>query len=447
MPKMAVLRITVATLAAIAPLAVHADPAADFADLLDDAWEWELRENPVRASRLGDRRYNDRWGDLSFEAIERREQEQQAFLERLQAIDAAALDEQDRLNYELFRRQLQNDIDAYRFRTYLMPVSHRGGVQNLDSVTEALRFATVEDYEDWLARLAGVDTVIEQTMALQERGRRSGYMPPKILMQRVPDQIESQLVDDPAESPFFEVFTGMPERIAEEDRERLRQAALSVIGEEILPAYREFDRYFEATYLPASRDSIGASELPYGDEFYAFRVRYYTTTSMTPDEIHRLGLSEVKRIRSEMQAIIDGLAFEGDFGEFLTFLRKDARFYYQEPEELLEAYRATAKRIDPGLVKLFGKLPRVPYGVRPIPESIAPDTTTAYYSRPAADGSRPGYYYVNLYRPEVRPKYEIEVLTVHEAMPGHHLQISLAQELEGLPEFRRYSGFTAFTEG
>ena len=447
MPKSALFRTLAAVLAASAPLAALADAAADLETLFEDAWQWELREYPVRASRLGDRRYNDRWTDMSPEAIERREAEQKAFLERLLAIDATVLEREARLNYELFRRQLENEIEAYRFRSYLMPVSHRGGVQNLDALAESLRFATVEDYEDWLERLAGVDTVIEQTMALQERGRRSRYLPPQVLMQRVPDQIEAQLVDDPADSPFYAVFADMPESIPVADRERLREAALAVIGEEVLPAYRELAGYFEKTYLPASRESIGASELPYGDEFYRFRVRSYTTTSMTPDEIHRLGLSEVRRIRGEMQAIIEQLEFEGDFHDFLEFLRSDPRFYYDTPEALLQAYRATAKRIDPGLVRLFGRLPRMPYGVRPIPDSIAPDTTTAYYSRPAADGSRPGYYYVNLYRPEVRPTYEIEVLTVHEAMPGHHLQIALAQELAGLPEFRRYSGFTAFTEG
>ncbi|HZD53854.1 MAG TPA: DUF885 domain-containing protein, partial [Woeseiaceae bacterium] len=361
--------------------------------------------------------------------------------------DSAGLTDTDRLNYEIFRRQLQNDIDAYRFRTWLMPISHQGGVQNLESVAEALPFATLENYEDWLERMAAVDAVIEQTMALQEQGRRSGYMPPKVLMQRVPDQIAAQLVDDPRESPFFAVFAELPETIAEADRERLSESALELIEKEIVPAYRDFDRYFRDMYLPACRESIGASELPYGKEFYEFRTRYYTTTRMTPDEIHRLGLSEVRRIRDEMEAIIEGLEFEGDFHEFLAFLRSDPRFYYKDPRELLEAYRATAKRIDPELVTLFGRLPRTPYGVRPIPETIAPDTTTAYYSPPAADGSRPGYYYVNLYRPEVRPKYEIEVLTVHEAVPGHHLQIALAQELQGLPEFRKYSGFTAFIEG
>jgi uncharacterized protein (DUF885 family) len=243
----------------------------------------------------------------------------------------------------------------------------------------------------------------------------------------------------------------MPDTIPPAEQERLRAEAVRIIDEKIVPAYRKFRRYFADTYLPASRDSIGVSELPDGKEYYEYCTRVYTTTSMTPDEIHELGLSEVQRIRAEMQTIIDGLVddrqFEGDFAEFLQFLRSDPRFYYDTSEELFEAYLATAKRIDPELVRLFGKLPRMPYGLRPIPENTAPDTTTAYYSRPAGDGSRAGYYYVNLYRPEVRPKYEIEVLTVHEAVPGHHLQIALAQELENVPEFRRYSGFTAFIEG
>src|SRR5690606_35444267 len=377
----------------------------------------------------------------------RREREQRAFMERLRAIDPEALGDEDRLNYELFRRQLENDLDAFRFRTYLMPVSHRGGVQNLESLAEALPFTTLEHYEDWLARMAAVDTVLEQARALMEQGRRAGYVPPRILMERVPAQLEAQLVDRPEDSPFYAVFERIPASLPAAEAERLEEAARTLIENEIVPAYREFDRYFRTTYLPACRDSIGASELPYGDELYRFLVRSYTTTDMTPDQVHRLGLDEVARIRGEMEAIIEELEFEGSFRDFLEHLRTDPRFYYEDPEELLEAYRATAKRIDPELVRLFGKLPRTPYGVRPIPDAVAPATTTGSYSRPAADGSRPGWYYVNLYRPEMRPKYEIEVLTVHEAVPGHHLQIALAQKLVGLPEFRKYSGFTAFVEG
>ena len=351
------------------------------------------------------------------------------------------------LNYDLFRRDLLDDIDGFRFKNYLMPISQRGGVQSLESTAETVRLANVQDYEDWLVRMSQVEKVIEQTMALQEEGRKNGFMPPRVLMERIPAQIDSQLVEDAQTSPFYIAFADMPETIDAEDQARLRAAATEIIDGSIVPAYREFDRYFNETYLPAATESIGASELPDGKEFYEYRARSYTTTQMTPDEIHRLGLDEVKRIRDEMQLVIDELEFDGTFAEFLHFLRTDPQFYYETPEELYDGYLAVSKRIDPELVKLFGKLPRMPYGLRPIPDNIAPDTTTAYYNRPAADGSRPGYYYVNLYRPEVRPKYEMEVLSIHEAVPGHHLQIALQMELEDMPNFRKYSGFTAFTEG
>ena len=428
-------------------LCAHADPGEDFTTLLTEAWEWQLTEYPVFASRLGDRRRNDQWQDLSLAAFTRRHEDQQAFLRRLRAIDSATLTTDDQLNYDLFRRELENSIDAHQYKNYLMPMSQRGGVQSLESTAETVRLATVEDYEDWLARMAGVEKIIEQTMKLQEEGRKSGYMPPKILMERIPDQIGSQLVEDPGNSPFFIAFAEMPDAINETDQERLRQMAKDLIDESIVPAYRRFSRYFNGTYLPASRDSIGASSLPNGEAFYEYRTQSFTTTSMTPDEIHRLGLNEVKRIRGEMQLIIDELEFDGDFADFLHFLRTDSQFYYDTSEELFDGYLAVSKRIDPELVKLFGRLPRIPYGLRPIPDNIAPDATTAYYNQPAADGSRPGYYYVNLYRPEVRPKYEMEVLSVHEAVPGHHLQISLQMELEETPEFRKYIDFTAFTEG
>jgi len=424
-----------------------AGPVEDFQQLLEEAWEWQLDENPVWASILGDRRANDRWGDDSLQAIERRFQEQRAFMARLRAIDASKLGKTDQLNYDLFRRDLQNEIDANQYRAYLMPINQRGGVQTLESIAERLPMSSVQDYEDWLARMASVDQVIEQTMALQEAGRKQGFMPPKILMQRIPDQIAAQLVENAEDSPFFGAFRDLPDAFSDDDKQRLRESAASIIDGKIVPAYRDFNRYFERTYLPASRDSIGASSLPDGNAFYEFRARSFTTTQMTPDEIHRLGLNEVSRIRAEMQLIIDELEFDGEFGDFLNFLRTDPQFYYDDPQELFDAYLAICKRIDPELVKLFGKLPRMPYGLRAIPDNIAPDTTTAYYSQPSADGTRAGYYYVNLYKPEVRPKYEMEVLSVHEAMPGHHLQIALQMELPDMPDFRRYSGFTAFVEG
>jgi uncharacterized protein (DUF885 family) len=424
-----------------------ADAREDFHALLDEAWEWYLAENPMVASRAGDRRYNTEWSDDSLAAIERRHLERRDFLRRVYAIDRAALPEADKLNYELFRRDLQRRVDEHQFSGFLMPFSQRGGVQNLDSQAAYLRFEKVADFEDWLARLDKIDTVVEQTIEVANRGIEQGVVLPRILMERIPDQIAVQLVEDGKDSPFYRTFETMPDSIAAKDQERLRAAAIRTIEDTVVPAYRKLARYFDKTYLPATRDSIGLSNLPNGSAWYEFLARQYTTTVMTPDEIHRTGLEEVKRIRGEMQQIIDELEFEGDFQDFLTFLRTDPQFYYDNPDDLYEAYLATSKRIDPELVKLFGTLPRMPYGVKPIPDAIAPDTTTAYYSRPAADGSRAGIYWVNLYKPEVRPKYEIEVLSVHEAMPGHHLQLAIQQELGDMPNFRRYSGFTAFVEG
>ncbi len=427
--------------------AAFAGPTEDFNALLDEAWEWQLRESPMMASGLGDRRYNDQWTDYSLAAIKRRQDETREFLRRAYGIDRNGLSAADQLNHELFRRSLQDRVDQFPFNGHLIPFYQRGGVQNLDSNTSRLRFVTVKDYEDWIARLGKIDVVIEQTIDLADAGIDAGLVSPRVLMERLPNQIAAQVVDEPEDSPFWKVFAEMPDTIGDEDQERLRAMARTTIADTVLPAYRELDEYFSETYLPASRDTIGLSELPNGEDWYELRARQFTTTQLTPNEIHRIGLDEVARIRGEMQKIIDELDFAGSFQDFLAFLRTDPQFYYEDPEELYEAYLATSKRIDPELVKLFGKLPRMPYGVQPIPETIAPDTTTAYYSRPAADGSRAGIYWVNLYKPEVRPKYEIEVLSVHEAMPGHHLQLALQQELGDMPNFRRFMGFTAFVEG
>ena len=434
-------------LSLILPALANADVDAEFEALLDEVWEWQLAQNPVFASQLGDRRYNRQWGDASLAAIEARHLETRAFLRQLVSIDSATLSDANRLNYELFRRELTSDVERHQFMGYLAPISHRGGLQNLDSLANLLRFETAEDYEDWIARLGQIDTLVEQIIALAEAGISEGIVPPRALMKRVPAQIEAQLVEQPADSPFFAPFEELPDTLGPSEAEAIRAEALETIESVVLPAYRKLDAWFSETYLPAARGSIGLSALPNGSSWYEFLAREFTTTTMTPDEIHRLGLDEVRRIRDEMEVVMAEVEFEGSFREFLEFLRTDPQFYYDNPDDLYEAYLATSKRIDPELVKLFGKLPRMPYGVRPIPDSIAPDTTTAYYTPPAADGSRAGIYWVNLYMPEVRPKYEIEVLSVHEAVPGHHLQLALQQELGDMPDFRRYSGFTAFVEG
>lgn len=442
-------RLNIALLALLfaASSSARADAGTDFGALLTEHWEWQLANSPIMASMIGDRRYNDQWQDQDLDAIQGRYEDTREFLQRAYAIDRAALSEADQLNYELFRRQLQDDVDRHRFRGYLLPFFHRGGVQNLENVTNQLPLVTTGDFEDWLVRVGKINVVVDQEIALAEAGRKAGIMAPRVLMQRIPQQLKLQLVENPVDSPFYRVFANLPDSVPIEDQQRLRAAALETIQKKVLPAYKKLDRYFNGKYLPASRESIGLSALPDGDAWYEHLARSFTTTRMTPDEIHRLGLEEVKRLRGEMQAIIGEVGFEGSFQEFLVFLRTDAQFYFDDPDDLYEAYLATCKRIDPELVNLFGVLPRMPYGVKPVPASIAADTTTAYYSRPAADGSRAGIYWVNLYKPEVRPKYEIEVLSVHEAMPGHHLQIALQQELGDLPMFRRFLGFTAFVEG
>lgn len=440
-------KIVLTTLLVSMSSACYANASSEFTTLLDEHWEWQLAASPTMASQLGDRRYNDQWPDQNLQAIEQRHDDIREFLRRAYAIDRRDLSIDNQLNYELFRRQLEDTVDAYQFNNHLMPFSHRGGVQNLDNLTNSLRLTTVEDFEDWLARISKIDDVIEQTIALAEKGRKSGYMAPKILMQRIPNQLSLQVVEIASASPLFMAFENMPDSISAADRERLRADAMEIIEDKVLPAYRKLDRYFNKKYLPAARESVGLSALPNGTAAYEYLVRSFTTTRMTPDDIHRLGLEEVKRIRDEMAKVIEEVGFEGSFQDFLVFLRTDPQFYYDTPEALYEAYLATSKRIDPELVNLFATLPRMPYGVKPIPDSIAADTTTAYYSRPAADGSRAGIYWVNLYRPDVRPKYEIEVLSVHEAMPGHHLQIALQQELGDVPDFRRFLGFTAFVEG
>jgi len=433
----------------VADADVGSRPAAQGAlyGLFEEAWELDMQDNPVWASMLGDRRFNRAWGELSAASFERRRMANAAILKRLDSIDQESLSPQDQINFLLFDQAYESRMAEAEHPTHLMPISQRGGIQTLDEIGDRLRLETVQDFDDWLARLAQIDQLMQQTIALMKEGMASGYVPPKITMSRVPGQIAKQLVSTAEESLFFKPFEILPNSIAPAQQARLQSEARSIINETVIPAYQTLEKFFNEEYLPACRDSIGASDLPNGAAFYEYRVRRYTTTDMTPEEVHQVGLTEVQRIRNEMMAVKAAVGFEGSLDAFFNFLRTDPQFYFEDPEDLLRAYEAQAKRIDPELVRLFTKLPRMPYGIKVIPEAVAPDTTTAYYTRPAADGSRAGYYWVNLYNPASRPKFEIPVLTVHEAMPGHHLQIALQQELESLPNFRRYSGFTVFTEG
>jgi uncharacterized protein (DUF885 family) len=421
--------------------------ADDFHQLLDDEWDRRLQENPTFASWLGEKRFNDRWQDVSLDAIRRRHERDQAVLEKLKQIDATKLEGQDRISYELFRREYQDSVDGFRFGWHLVPLNQRGGIQDENSLADAMSFSTVKDYEDWIARLRAFPSYMDQTIALMREGIRRKIVHAKIVMQRVPAQIERQIVDDPRQSLFYKPLKNVDSSIPAAEQQRLQSDAAAAIARHIVPSFRKLLAFINDEYLPACYDRVGVWQFSDGEAFYAQRCRQFTTTNLTAKEIHEIGLSEVKRIRAQMEQIVRDVKFDGDFRDFLADLRTNPKFYFENPNDLLVAYREVCMRINPQLVKMFRRLPRIPYGIEPIPEHLAPDTTTAYYRPPSADGLRAGTYFVNLYRPEVRPKYEIEVLSVHESVPGHHLQIALAQEIEGIPLFRRYGGYTAFIEG
>jgi prolyl oligopeptidase len=416
-------------------------------DLFDREWEYQLQQNPTRASTLGDRRWNDRWGDASLEGIKSRHEHNLEVLTELEKIDRSKLSTRDQLNYDLFKQDYETSVEGYKYRWYLIPLNQRGGIQTQDELASSLRFETVKDYEDWIARIKALPTLMDQNIAVMREGIKVRMVLPRVIMQRIPAQIDKQIVSNPDQSLFYKPFKRFPASIPTNERERLMRDAIAAIETNIIPSYKRFKQFFVTEYLPATFDEVGVWQAPQGEELYAFLVRRFTTTKMTPREVHERGQSEVRRIRAQMQDVMNQVGFKGTLQEFFTFLRTDKRFYYETPEELFAAYQAISKRIDPNLVKVFKTLPRMPYGVEAIPSNIAPDTTTAYYRQPAGDGSRAGTYFVNLYKPESRPKWEMMALSLHEAVPGHHLQIALAQEQGDIPNFRRYGGYTAFVEG
>lgn len=435
------------SVAAEIQVALNNSPADRLQALFDADWDYWQSEEPTWASHLGDKRYNDRWPDVSLEAHQRRSAHRAAILQQVEAIDPATLSETDRLNRSLFIRRVRLQRDGEKFRDYLMPLDMRGGIQDESSVADGIAFDDVRDYADWLARLRALPVYIAQTTSLMREGIRSKIIQPEIVMRRVPAQIRRQLVDDPQQSLYFKPFKTFPPTISPAEQQRLVDEARTVISQQVVPAYREFLKFFEEDYLPNCWQGVGAWQLPQGQEYYAHCARDYTTTTLTPKEIHEIGIQEVARIRAEMERIREQVGFRGTLTEFFAHLRTAPEFYYEEPADLLQAYQAFCKRVDPLLPKVFKLLPRIPYGVEAIPEHIAPDTTTAYYRPPSADGLRAGTYFVNLYKPETRPKYEIAALSLHESVPGHHLQLALSAELQDLPNFRKFTHVTAFVEG
>jgi len=416
-------------------------------DLFAAAWDQQMQEDPEEASELGDRRWNDRWMDRSPEAYARRDALNKEVLAKLARIDRSSLSPGDQLNYDLFQKRYLDRLEQYKVRWFLMSFNQREGPQTSDDLASSLRFETVKDYEDWLALLQAVPTALDQFTALLRQGIRERMVHPRIIMERIPAQIDKQIVSDPTQSGFYKPFRTFPAVISQADQKRLQQAARQAVEQQVVPAFTRFKQFFVGEYLPACYDQVGAWQLPHGAELYAQMIRHYTTTNMTPEEVHQTGLKEVARINREMDQVMQQTGFKGTRDEFFKFLRTDPQFFYKTPEELFEAYKALAKTVDPNLVKVFHTLPREPYGVEAIPSAFAPDTTAAYYRAGAADGSRAGTYFVNLYKPDARPKWEMTALTLHESVPGHHLQIARAHELGEMPKFRRYGEYTVYVEG
>ena len=416
--------------------------------LFDQVWQEDLADNPIQATSLGDARYNDKLPDMSVEGLDRRNKKNFSRLQSLAKMNRDKLEKADQLNYDLFERETRSRIDEGQYKPYLYAVRTFDGPQLLPELAEVHPFQTAKDYDNWIARINASGAYIDQWIVLLGQGAAERRTQPRVTIAKVLEQIKPQLVTDPEASGFYAPFKKMPASFDAATKDRLTAAAKTAIQTVAVPAFQRFDKFFREVYLPASRDTVGIYDTPDGELYYKNRMKYYTTID-NPDaaRIHNIGLEEVKRIRAEMEKTLEGINFLGTLDQFLGFIRNDPRFYFKTPEELLAAYEKTARGIEPQLPKLFGKLPKTSFGIRPIPAASAPTTTTAYYQPPSLDGSRPGNYYVNLYKPETRPTWEVEALTAHESVPGHHLQIALAYELTGLPEFRRNANYTAFIEG
>jgi uncharacterized protein (DUF885 family) len=419
-----------------------------------------MQSYPEMATAVGYPGQNRRWTDESPAGFDTRVKHLRESLAALQQFKRESLPPSERLNFDLYHELLETAVqglpfgdDPMPFRGVTpgnrwMPVNQMGGIQQGAAETLAtMPHEKLSDYEDIIARLEALPAAVDQTLGNLQQGLKRGYTPPKITMRDVPKQITDLIPEDPLKSALLEPFTEFPPGFSEAERNRLVDHAKEIYASRIVSAFQKLNTYLVATYIPGCRENIAASALPDGAAAYAFHVRWQTTTRLAPEQIHEIGLTEVKRIRGEMDKVIQSTGLRENLHAFTEFLRTDPQFYYTQPDDLVNGYRIIVKKIDPELAHEFGKLPRLPYGVTPIPGFKAPSQTTGYYQPGAPSAGRPGTYFVNTYNLAARPKWEMEALSLHESVPGHHLQISLAQEMKNVPEFRRHIGYSAFVEG
>ncbi len=424
------------------------EPAAQLQQLFDDEWAARMREDPLFATQSGVRDYDDRLPSVAPADHDRRLSMDREFQRRLRAIDRARLDRESQLNYDLFDFTLAHRIALAPYRGWRSPMlSDEGFHVDVTRMAEGILMPQARDYDNYTARLRAVPAYFDQNIANMRQGAKDGFTLPAEILPGIVAVIDGQQISDPEKTPFYRPFAQMPDTISAADQARLRAAGKAAIANEVTGAYRQLRAFMHDTYLPAARKTIAATAMPDGKAYYAALVRYFTNLDLTPEQVHQTGLNEVARIRAEMDAILKQVEFKGSFAQFLAFLRTDPQFYAQTPGALLREASYMAKQVDGMLPAYFGKLPRLPYSVQPVPAEIAPNYTTGRYSPPPIGGTRGGEYWVNTYALDKRPLYVLMALTLHEAVPGHHLQGALARELQNVPQFRLDLYPHAFGEG
>ncbi len=431
-----------------APIAHASTPQQQLHALFDTDWQWSLRNSPEFATTIGDKRFNDRLSDTSLAASKAENAHQIDMLSKLKAIDRNALTGQDLISYDLFAYEKNNAIEAAQLYEYNpQPISQLDGIHiSFPQLVAQTPFANAKDYHNYLARLRGLPRHIDGVIEQLQHGIATGWVAPRVIMQLIPDQL-NQFVTTLDSGVLSGPFRNIPQSIPKPIRIKFAQEGSAVLQQQVAPAIRKLEAFMREKYIPASRTTVAASALPAGPAYYAFAVRANTTTSITPQEIHDLGLREVARIQADLRAVMAQVGFQGSFADFVKFLTTDPRFFYTRPEDLLEGYRDIMKHARMQLPKLFVHLPRANVDVKPAPPVGAENQPAAYYDSSTPDGSRPSYFVANLSKLDTRPKWGMETLTLHEAEPGHHLQTARAQAIDGLPNFRRFGGYTAFGEG
>jgi uncharacterized protein (DUF885 family) len=424
-----------------------ADRSKALSALFAEIWEDTLRHSPEFASSIGDKRYNDQLTDYSTQEVNAALARGRGFIEKLSMIDTTGLPEQERLSSDLMLRSLIDAQEGAKFKEWEMPVNQFTGFHtDLPQMVNRLQFDSVKDYDDYIARLQKIPKVFSQNMTNMELGIDEGRMPPEYLLEKVLVQTQALAGQKPEESPFALPLKKFPKTVSAEEQKRISTELLEAISTQVLPAYQRFAKFLQVEYVPKGRKDPGAWALPEGDAYYAFRIRQSTTLNKSAAEIHQIGLDEVKRDEAEMLAIAQKLGF-ADLKSFNAAVKANPKEHPVSKEALLDAYRGYIAQMKPKLPELFGRLPKAPLEVVAVPAYMEKDQAPAYYDNGTPDGSRPGRVYVNTYDFANRSLTSVEAVSYHEGIPGHHLQLSVAQELTGLPEFRKYSYYTAYTEG